>query len=219
MLLKSYDPLRFAKRYREYRRCMTVFVFLYLGAFAAGAVLWSRLSLSSFGEQLIAVTAQRAFSHGESSFLLGAFRAFSPRLITFLILFLGGITVYAPLLSGAAMLWWGLSGGVGLGFLFRFLSEGMLRWSIGADLLFSFLSALLLASYGAFVSCVALKQMGRIADGEDRIFGGTLFCGKFERKRINLRFFITYQLMFGLYAVCQLMLAFIYRFAMGFGAG
>lgn len=215
--MKSYDPLRFARRYREYKQCMTVFVFLYLISFAAGALLWSRLSLTSFGEQLVSVTAKRAFFHRESSFWLGVVRAFSPRLVSFLVLFLGGITVYAPVLGGLCALWWGLSGGVSLGFLFRFLSEGMLGWGVVADVLFSFGGALLLTSYGAFVTCVALKQMGRIPDGEEQMFGGTLFCGKYEKKRINFRFFLSYQLIFGLYAVAQFFLTLVYRFFLGLG--
>lgn len=217
--MKSYDPLRFSERYREYRRAMTVFVFLYLGAFALGALLWSRLSLSSFGESLIRTTADRAFSQGESSFLLGTFRVFSPYLLSLLILFLGGVTVYAPLVSGALILWWGISGGVGLGFLFRFLSEGRIGWSIGADLLFSLSGAWLLSCYGAFVTCVSLKQMGCIADGENKLFGGTLFCGRFDLRRINLRFFVTYQLFFVGFALCQLLLALLYRLGMSLMTG
>ena len=117
------------------------------------------------------------------------------------------------------MLWLGLSGGMGLGFLFRFASQGVSPWAVAGEILFSLLCALLMAAYASFVLCVYHKQMGQIADENSKMFGGTLFCGSFYHKWINLRFLVSYQLAFLAVALMQGALSLLYRWWMGHWIG
>ncbi len=211
MLRKKYCAHRYIQRYDRYRRAFAVSCILYLVAFCLGAVLWTRLSLTSFGESLIRSTAQGLLVDNPSSFWRSSLSVLLSRLPALLSLFLLGVTLYAPVVWVGVMLWLGLSGGLGLGFLFRFVSEGMSVWILCVDLLFSFSSALVTSCYASFVLCVYQKQRGRIPDEEHTMFGGTLFCGKFENNGVNLRFFVVYQLVYLCVSFIQFGLAMLYR--------
>lgn len=215
MPAKRYDAGRYAQRYASYRRSFVAACFLFLIAYLLGAVLWSRLSLTSFGESLIQNTAGKLIFSREASFWQGVLSVLFSRLVLQLVLFLLGITVYAPLAWGGVMLWLGLSGGMGLGFLFRFASLGVSPRLVTVEILFSLACAMLTASYASFVLCVYKKQMGQIPDTDSQMFGGTLFCASFYRKRINLRFWVLYQLVFLATVLVQGALALLYRCFLG----
>lgn len=216
---KKYHAGRYAQRYQTYRRCFAAACFLYMIAYFVGAVLWSRLSLTSYGEALIQRMAEALGASEGSSFGADVLSVLLSRLVPLLALFLLGITLYAPLAWGGVMLGLGLFGGMGLGFLFRFASCGISLWLVITEIAFSLAWALVTAAYASFVLCVFFKQAGRIPDEDGKMFGGTLFCGSFYRGMTNLRFLGVYQIAFLCVCALQGVLALCYRLLLGWIKG
>lgn len=210
MKLKGYDAVKYSKRYREYKLSFLILCFLFIFSIMAGVLLWSKISLTAFGEQLYNTLSKDVLLSSKRGVFAGCLKVFAASCPGLLVIFAAGITVYAPAVSGFSVALRGISCGVSVGYLSRMVSEGLGFKVIIADLLFCFFGAFFMCMGGAFAVCVSLKQFGAIADTDEKLFGGTLFCGNFFKNKINLRFLFFYILAFFIIILCQFTLSLAY---------
>ena len=213
MYLKGYDRKKFSQRYREYRQCFVVQALIFVVFLSLGALVWNKVSLSSFGEELIRLRLSDNF--GASPSFVRVLKAFESYGFALVVLFASGITLYAPFAVFCVGAYLGLSQGIILGAYFRLVSEGAEIWKMLWDCFFSFSSAAFVFMYGAFCLCVAFKQMGVIPDTDQKIFSGSLFCSSFYKNIINLRFLLFYIGIFIAFEFAQGLFSWAYLAVMG----
>ena len=173
-------------KFRRYRIVFCTYALLFFGAWI--------LEMTVFGAQNRTVATQgAAFSR---LFFLPAALEGGWYLLSYLI----GVTVYAPVFGALSSILRGFCCGFVVKCLFSSLSDRASVYLFLCCLLYFILSAGLALAYGAFCSCVALRQFTdrtvKIEDEEKRLFGGTLFNSTFFAETINLRFLFTYTLFF-----------------------
>lgn len=204
MLGRSRFHADFSFRFRPFRRAVAALGLCFLLAYLLGALLYGKVILSAFGEQLVA--QYRFGSPPGAPFWACVGKSYAGPLLRLLFPFVLGITLYGPFACGVCMLGAGLSGGAALGFLFRLAGQGLGYGTLACSVFCQLVSGWLLCLYCAFCTCVSLKQMGNIADGDRQMFGGTLFCANFHQRVINLRFLVSYLVLFLVFALLLFLL-------------
>lgn len=204
--LRKMKSVAFSKKFGEYRTVFAVFSLVLLSGAFAGAVIWSGVTLTDFGESVAAALTQRLSSDESVSFFIRALAVFRPAALFFLVSFFFGITVYAPLIGFLSCLFFGICGGITLGLCSRMTAASSFGALFVTESLFFLLCGLALSAYCSFCACVCFKQNRLIPDREDRLFGGSLFFGDFFSE-VNLRFCFMYFLVFLLFSVLLFLFA------------
>ncbi len=184
--LQKYDRARFAARFGKFRTVFVVGFSLLLASCLVTAFLFR---------------APAAVLSGSVSFW-PLFRTLLTRnMLMFTLIFLLGVTVYAPVLQIVVLLLQGFFGG----FTFSSLASALgSKGSVSAFflyLLYFLLTAWLTLSYTSFCTLVSLRIY---TDGirwnlraeEERVFGGTLFNSTLFCNTLNLRFLFSYSFFF-----------------------
>lgn len=196
--LKRSNAPAMRRRYRTYRRTNTVYAFLFLFSFLLAVVLCTRFLQSADG-----ITVYRLFcahfteraAGGTLSFALYGFLSLLPAYLAALAM---GITVYAPLCGGIAVLLGAVTAGAYCRLLLSLAEES---GNIAAFVFFlcgELLIAPVLVMICAFSAAVSFRIFAPLSSVPEsqRPFGGTLFCGPYFARTINTRFLFVYLLFF-----------------------
>lgn len=185
LILKRYDRAAFRRRYHRYRLFFGLAYAVFLLSFLLSAIFFRRAGATFSGENYAI----------RETFL----RLFSTELILATVLFLTGVTLYAP----AVLFLGGIARGVMSGYVlagFELVSAKNVFTAAFCALYFLLGAALFLA-YASFCAAVSVRifSEGTLADPrreEERMFGGTLFFSSLFCRTINMRFLFSYTLVF-----------------------
>ena len=190
----------FSKKFSEFRVVFAVLSLVLLSGAFVGAVIWSGVTLTSFGETVTDALTQRLSKDESASFFIRAFGVFRPAAVFLLISFFFGVTVYSPVVCFLLCLLFGICGGMTIGLCSRLTPSGIFSAVFAAETLFFLLCGLVLCVCSSFCTCVSFKQNRFIPEGEERLFGGSLFCGDFFGN-VNLRFCFMYIAVFFIFSL------------------
>jgi len=189
-VLKRYDRVSFDKRFGLYKRFALVYYILFFASVLVGAVVSSGTLLTDTGSEAFD-RFLGLFSQNGADLMSSTFSNILVLLGEVSLVFVFGITVYAPFVGGFTAILRGAEFGCAL----RFYCELMLYTDrvipFAADCVFYFVSGILLTLYASFVSCVAFNLFSA-AEKEGDMFGGSLFYSSFFKQRVNLRFLSMY---------------------------
>jgi len=207
--LKHYDFEKFGEKFKRYRM-------LYLAGIAV-------FFLSAASEMVLIGSAGFTADAAAGIFRDRFMSVFLWEEIGYGMVFLLGITVYAPFIQYGAMLFRGVVSGFLLSVSFGSVkgTESLILFFILALYLIG--SSHLFCGYASFCTCVCLRlftdqSLKRYRTKESDLFGGTLFCSDFFCNTVNLRFLFTYSLIFFAVSGVNVLFCLIYAVSRGFGS-
>ncbi len=184
-MIKKYNRIRYREKFQKYRIFYLVLASVFLASLA-GELFWfggldyrytgSDVSFSAFFSDLFA---------GEALILL--------------LVFLFGVTLYAPVFGIVSTAARGAFSGFCLAVLCSDLKSGKGVWLLVLSFFYLLFSAWLFLAYTTFCTTTALQifsDPSKRHGGERRMYGGTLFYSAFSRGSVNLRFLMSYCLFF-----------------------
>lgn len=186
-LLRHYNKEAFRKKFRRYR----ILFFVSFAVFLCFLIL----------EILLFGSGNQGGFAGEMTFARFAARLFVKEATLYLIVFLMGVTVYAPMLHFVFPALRGIFAGFAFSSLFCVLSENNLGLLMVFSVFYTLLSSQLFFSYLSFCTCVSLhlftdRSLIPYKTGEKTMFGGSLFYSGYFCNAINFRFLFTYSMLF-----------------------
>ena len=184
-MIKMYNRARFRKKFQRYRIFFSLMALVFLAALVAELFLYGNLNYH--------------YQWENSSFLVFFSELFSGELFVLIVLFLFGVTLYAPVFGFLCAAARGAFSGFCLSVLF---SETVNRKSVLLFILtalYLLLSSWLFLSYASFCTTTALQIYSpprKSVKAGDKMYGGTLFYASFFQGSLNWRFITSYFLLF-----------------------
>lgn len=201
-MIKKYNRARYREKFRRYRLFFLLTAIVFLCALIA-EMLWG----GDFG--LIFEKQKTQFSAFFSNL-------FTREMTSILILFLFGVTVYAPVFGFLYAAARGVFSGFCISVLLSAFEGKRDLWLLTVTALYLLLSAWLSLSYSTFCITTALQMYAKPSvtqrSGNFQMYGGTLFYSSLSGGRVNLRFLSSYCLFF--LAACF----FLFLLVLGFSA-
>ena len=185
--IKHYNKEAFRKKFHRYRILFFVALAVFFSFFLGEILLFGSGSFSGFA--------------GEMSFARFAARLFVKEAVLYLVAFLMGVTLYAPVLQFALPACRGILAGFAFSALLGLSAKEKAMSLFLLAAIYTLFSSQLFFSYLSFCTCVSLhlftdRSLLPYQNSEKNLFGGSLFYSGYFCNSINLRFLFTYSLLF-----------------------
>ena len=184
-MIKKYNRARYRVKFRKYRIFHLILVLVFLASLV-GELFW-------FGGM------DYCYTGTDVSFSAFFSDLFAGEALVLLLLFLFGVTLYAPIFGLVSTVARGAFSGFCLAVLCSDLKSGKGVWLLVLSFFYLLFSAWLFLAYTTFCTTTALQifsDPSKNVGGERRMYGGTLFYSSFSRGSANLRFLMSYCLFF-----------------------
>ncbi|MBQ3075052.1 MAG: hypothetical protein IJC26_03200 [Clostridia bacterium] len=199
-MIEKYDRKRFREKFRKYRIWFSVLAVAFLAALV--------------GEIFFLGDMGYAYERKPVLFFQFFSDLFTAELLLLLLVFLMGVTLYAPVFGFLSVAARGCFAGFCMVLLAGDLKSGKGVWLLVLSLFYLLSSSWLFLGYASFCTATALQiysppQTGA-KGGERRMFGGTLFYSSFLKGTVNFRFLLSYCLFFVAAVFFCFLLSFVY---------